>query len=243
VWPIGAIIGTALGFYGFKGFKRGTQILDNQLDKVGIQIPDWVLRSITYLVFSVLIISNALVLIVGFREKIRTRYNCLHHIRNCQCVCWKFIYKSLVFIVVALSILLSFLGVIVAEALLIALLVGNEACQLGLTAVQEVLDIFGQTDVEVDQSDLTRFCDAVAKAKDGSLSAFVGSGFMLLGQVIILAYWYKYTTLALVSPYIASEVYNGMEIILRQDQDEAEEGHRGIEEQSRSHAEQRRNQK
>ena len=59
-----------------------------------------------------------------------------------------------------------------------------------------ILDLIGG-----DSDSVVETCDLVADGKDAAYNVFVGSLCLVVSQIIIICYWYKYSTLAMVAPF------------------------------------------
>jgi hypothetical protein len=118
------------------------------------------------------------------------------------------IVKAFILLVNLLAFVISIACFAFAVVVYVTLYASNEACQAGEPAVTLILDTITIDDgwqiddaVEFDDGAYQELCRPVGKSLDSAKLAAIGGVALLVGQVAVLAYFFKYSTLSLVSPY------------------------------------------
>lgn len=196
--PLGGGLGLVLSLYAYQfWFIEGLTDFTDALEDLGVKNAS-LLTNVLGKGVILIMLANCFVCLYGFREKCRIRNNIFGHISCCGIPCIiKFFVKTGVqlFVCAALAICLVFMAVL--EAMWVVFLTIDAVCQSdALDAVTDILDLVGG-----DSTDITETCDTVASAKDGTWKTFLGCLILSVSQIIIIAYWYKYSTLAMVAPF------------------------------------------
>lgn len=74
------------------------------------------------------IVANGLVCLYGWREKIRICCNCLSHCVNCPATTSKFLFKSLISLIVLLAIALVLICMVLFEGIFVMFWTVNTVC-------------------------------------------------------------------------------------------------------------------
>ena len=207
VLPIGCIIGWAASIAGWIYFQNGINDVDTNLNKVGISL--YIFRNIVdYFDFmeAFVNLSGGLTAIYGWREKHRTRFNELAHNPYCLVKFVACIIKSIVFLIAVFGCIVGLICFSFALVVYCVLWASNEACKGGDAAASAILDLIVEDDViddsiGFDDDAYQELCRQVKNSVDDAMSATIGGVVLLGGQVIILAYFFKYSTLALAHAY------------------------------------------
>lgn len=176
---------------------------------------------------------GCLIILYGFREKHRTRFNECLHLRSCPAALVHLIVKLAIQFLAVFATLISLAIFIFAEALWLLLFVSKELCDQGSQSVEYVFDILTDNDIVDDSLDddvalqerIDEICDGIDKSRNSGLDALIGALVLLFGCTICLCYWYKYSTLTLATPFIEDQWLAEKRIKTRL---------RGLEERSRS---------
>jgi len=200
IWPIGGIVGFVIGCYGAFTIFTGIDRLDSEFASIGMDIG--VLSTFVQYLGTAVFLTDSVVLLYGLREKTRTRFNCFRHVDNCIACFFKFFFKGLVHMLVTTSCVLALLIVVFTEFIWVVLLTTDAACGAGEDAVGSILDILGGAG----DNPLAEICDTVEGAKAGAQNLFIGSVILIVGQGVVLAYWMKYSTLAMAAPFFVDMV-------------------------------------
>jgi hypothetical protein len=150
----------------------------------------------------VIVLANAIVVVYGFREKCRIRNDILGHISFC-CLpgLIKFLVKTVIHLVVCAALLICLILAFVMEGVYVLFLAIDGACGTGGDAVQSIVDLMpGESENPIDE-----MCDAAKNGLDATREVFIGCLILAAAEIIIIAYWYKYSTLAMVTPFYGSE--------------------------------------
>ena len=114
------------------------------------------------------ITTASLVVLYGFREKFRTRFDQCNHIPSCSAALIKFLVKAIIHFLVVLMTCASVAVLAFSEAVLLILLAAHEACSAGQDAVASVLELMTDNDLldddnpEQQTETLNEICDAVS---------------------------------------------------------------------------------
>jgi hypothetical protein len=208
IWtiPLGSIVALVGSLYGyFRWIAQGFPDVEDSMDKMGVDFSAIV--GIVNSGVAIFLIANILVVLYGFREKCRTRLNILGHRTEGAAVLIKFIYKTVLHLIVIGSIAIVIAVFLYMEALYIMLLTMNAICSSSsssdiLEAVVDILDIFGGG-----SDNATKICDSTKEGRDGALKCFIGALVLIASQTMMFAYWMKYSTLANVPAYWTTGKY------------------------------------
>jgi len=197
IWPVGGALGFAISTYALVRIVAGVKELDTQLSKIDIDlgavvtITDFLVLAVTW--------TNALVVVNGFREKIRTRFNILGHLQSCIFCFVKFLGKGVVNGSCAVSVVLGCVMVVLMEGVYIILVCTDNLCrgtQEGVTTVLEVIPGYkGSTDP------LDEICETIEDTRTGAFNVWFGCMSLVVGQFLVSLYWMKYSTLAMAAPF------------------------------------------
>jgi len=202
--PVGGLTALVLAIGGVTYLFAGLEGVLDALDAMGANFDDLDLETYYGYVGYGVIIADALVVAYGLREKIRTRMNMLGHLPTLGLGCLiKFAIKSLIHISVCGAFVFSSILMLIMEALYVLFLAIDASCDAGGDSVQKIVNVFSKKNGTIDD-----ICDAMSKGKDGSLDALIGSMIITVAQVIAIAYWYKYSTLAMVPAFFTTGVYS-----------------------------------
>lgn len=196
--PLGGIIGLVASLAGYMFFfEKGLSDFESVVEDLGVKNADNITLVATNGVY-IIIIANLFVCLYGFREKCRTRNDMCKHVTMCGFpVVIKFLIKSVVHLVVCGSVAIALILMLITEGLWIAFATIDTVCGTDtMDSISEILDLLGETD-----NSLTDTCNSVSNGMDGTFKVMIGSMILIVSQVIILCYWYKYSTLAMVSPF------------------------------------------
>lgn len=158
---------------------------------------------------AVIYLAGVLTIIYGYREKHRTRFNECRQFRFCPLKLVMLLVKTFIFLVDLLAFVISIACFGFALTVYVALYASNEACQAGSTAATIILETITNDDAwnqlddgfVFDDDAYQELCQQVQKSVNSAEDATIGGVVLLGGQVAVLAYYFKYSTLSLVSPY------------------------------------------
>jgi len=196
--PVGGGLGLILSAYAYQfWFIDGLEEFTDALEDLGVNNAS-LLTNVLGKGVILIMLANCFVALYGFREKCRIRNNVLGHINFCGIPCLiKFFVKAGVHAFVCASLALVLVFTVVLEGMYVVFLTIDTVCGMDdLDSIVTILDLVGG-----DSSSLTDTCATVSGAKDGTLNTFIGCLLLAVSQIIVLAYWYKYSTLAMVSPF------------------------------------------
>lgn len=209
ILPVGGVIGLLGSIVGFVYLRNGFDTLAGAFESMGVTIGLAVgstVRDAGYLIVS----ANLVVALYGFREKTRVVMNCLGHLPT-FCVGWlvKFGIKTTIHFFVSATLLLSFILSLLMEAIYVLFLSMDAACDSAQDTVQDTLDLLENVGFSVD-SEYTadKICGFMDEGKKGAMDCFIGVLILTVAQVVVLAYWMKYSTLAMVPAYYTTGVYS-----------------------------------
>lgn len=153
-------------------------------------------------------IAGLLTIIYGYREKHRTRFNECNQFRFCPLRLVMCLVKCVILIIALVAFVISIACFAFALTVYVTLFASNKTCEFGQEATVIILDTLSTQDVwdvddefEIDDDTLDEICNQVNQSLFGGKVAAVGGIVLLGGQVAILCYFFKYSTLSLVAPY------------------------------------------
>lgn len=153
-------------------------------------------------------IAGFLTIIYGYREKHRTRFNECHHFGHCPLILITYLVKSAIFIIAVLAFVISITCFAFALTVYVMLFAADKTCEFGQETAVIILDSISTQDVwevddefEIDDGTLDKICKQVNEALHSGKVATIGGIILLHGQVAVLCYFFKYSTLSLVTPY------------------------------------------
>jgi len=196
--PVGGLLGLAASLAGYWFyFLQGLEAFEDVVNDLGVDHADKITLVLNNGVI-IIILANVFVTGYGLREKCRTRNDCLGHLVVCGFPSLiKFIVKTAVHLVVCGSVAVALLLMLVSEGLWVAFLTIDAVCGSDVVdSVTEVMELIGSS-----PDDITETCDSVAAGLSGTKEVVVGSMILVVSQIVILCYWYKYSTLAMVAPF------------------------------------------
>lgn len=197
-FPLGGIIGLVASLAGYVFyFEKGLSDFESVVEDLGVKDADNITLVATNGVY-LIIIANLFVCLYGLREKCRTRNDMCKHVTMCAFPSViKFLVKTGVHLVVCGSVAIALILMLITEGLWIAFATIDTVCGTdAMDSITEILDLLGDTD-----NSLTDTCNSVSNGMEGTFKVMIGSMILIVSQVIILCYWYKYSTLAMVSPF------------------------------------------
>jgi hypothetical protein len=197
-FPVGGIIGLVVSLVGYQFFfAEGLSDFESVVEDLGVKNADNITLVATNGVY-LIILANLFVCGYGFREKCRTRNDSCHHVTMCGFPSLiKFLVKTAVHLVVCGAVAIALILMLLTEGLYVAFATIDTVCSSdAVDSISEILDLLGETD-----NSLSDTCDSVGNGLSGTFKVLIGSMILLVSQVIILCYWYKYSTLAMVSPF------------------------------------------
>ena len=145
---------------------------------------------------SLVVMTNALVLVYGFREKARRRYNTCHHLRSCPAWCCKLGFICTLQALVTFCTLVSLLLLVLSEAVCMVTIAADATCSTGMGAVDATLGLIGIIGNTTNTVPLEETCETLDELKNGAFEMFLGSVLLVLGQGVIYGYWMKYSALS-----------------------------------------------
>ena len=166
-------------------------ILD-EIVNFGVQVKSKELLTVAMKASSVSFLVGIFVTLFGFREKMRTRFNYPGH---CDLWCLA-AAKALLKAAVTLQVVLNSVAVLVllcaSEGILITSFTFKVACDMSENAFQSILDLLdGHFELDDEKHPFDESCESIGKLFSLSTALFIGSAFAVLGNLIILAYWFK----------------------------------------------------
>lgn len=202
--PLGGVISLFAAIAGFIYLNRGfTQLLGSVKD-MGGNLDEYNIETFFGYIGYAVVVADLFVVLYGLREKMRTRLNMLGHmeVTGCTGCCFKFTLKSLIYLVVVGSLVLSSVLTLLLEGIYVLFLSIDQSCDTGRDSVKDILDVVSSKSGSVDE-----ICDAVDEGQAGAFNAFVGSVIVTAAQVLALSYWMKYSTLAMVPAFYTTGEY------------------------------------
>lgn len=192
--PLGGAFGAICCVVGTIYFASGLDSVDDMLDTAGVDLGNYFDLIQTF--SNLFILPSVLVTLYGFREKFRVKWNRFAHCDNCCCWLIKCaIVKPLFLFIIVLFFILSLISLTLFEALWIAMWAIFEACKASSDAVEDIIDLTGSYAGDDITSRVDDVCDAIKDGKNGGQDVTTGLVIILIGQIIGIAYFMKYTTL------------------------------------------------
>mmetsp|Transcript_46035 Transcript_46035/g.103984 ORF Transcript_46035/g.103984 Transcript_46035/m.103984 type:complete len:245 (-) Transcript_46035:380-1114(-) len=193
--PLGGFVGLAISSYGFDSLGKGLTKLNNGTEEMGVDLES--VQDLVDLVGYAFIIANVLVVLYGLREKIRIWCGLLNHLHSCTPCLVKFVFKGLINLLVTFALVLVLVLAALFEAIYVICWALDSMCTTGVaSAIEEIMDMMGGSTASIDQ-----ICKAADEAKEGALQCTIACFVLVGAQIIIGAYWMKYSTLANVVSY------------------------------------------
>jgi len=214
--PLGGLLSFACAIIGFEYFIYFLSVVEKDLNDVGIMlkvggvyVSQYVDQGWTGAIF---IIAGCLVVIWGFREKARTRCpgHCSHVWTDSLASMWAlFFLKAAITLFELAAMVYGIVLMMMAEAILVTMNAGLKACDVANEAGAVAMEVIGKNKMlslfigdDFEQADrLEELCDQVKESEDDAWTCFVGGIVLAAGEIGLVVYWWKYSTLALVKPY------------------------------------------
>mmetsp|Transcript_54125 Transcript_54125/g.123325 ORF Transcript_54125/g.123325 Transcript_54125/m.123325 type:complete len:246 (-) Transcript_54125:77-814(-) len=192
--PAGSLAGLVAAAYGFFTLQDPLSKLSDALNDMGLDVEEY-LDYFNYVAYAFLL-ADILVSLYGLREKFRIRTNTCGHVGSCIPCCIKFIFKGFVNLIVVAALALTLVCMVLGEGLYVMCWTIDSVCNTGqMESIEEIMDLLGGSD-----NGLEQICSAADNAKQGGYGVMISSMILTVAQIIVLAYWMKYSTLAMV-PY------------------------------------------
>lgn len=205
--PLGGVVGLFAAIFGFVWLNMGFSNLLDALNKMGANLDEIGLDVYFNMVGPVVIIADLFIVLYGFREKVRTRCNILghHDVAGLGCLI-KFFIKMAVHITVVGALFVAMILMILVEFIWVIFLAVDASCDTGGSSAQDIIEIFSS-----DSGSVTEICDAVSDGTTGAYQSFIGALIVTVAEIVILAYWMKYSTLAMVPAFYTTGDYTKTE--------------------------------
>lgn len=200
--PVGGGLGLLLSLYAYTfWYVDGLDDFATAAEDLGVKNMDQLTILLDQGVY-LFILANVFVVAYGFREKCRIRNDMCHHISCCGIpCCLKFLVKGVVQLVVCGSVLMVLFLAVILEAMYVIFLTIDQVCKSASSTLESLEPIFELMGSDGGTDALQEKCDIVGAGMDGTYKVLLGSLMLVISQIIVLAYWYKYSTLAMVSPF------------------------------------------
>lgn len=192
--PLGGVIGTIMAEVGISMMARGAHEIADTFTKLDIDV-SFMEAWLTILAIWVTI-GNAVVCMFGCREKLRTRFKNFRHAKGCLAKCTGEIFTFLMTIVCAFGVGLYLFLLIFAEFLLITFYLTDLVCDYGTEASEGVIDAISDVyNSGLDDIVPSEYCEYFSDLRSAGLRMWLGSIIGVCGQIAVMVYWTKYSTL------------------------------------------------
>jgi len=194
--------GFAFSLWGLMGFWNSGWIDLQKCLKDDFKVTINGLDQLSFWMFIVVVVGNSLVCAWGFREKIRICYNCINQINNCPAWTIKLFLKSITTIIIVAAVLAVLALMVLCVGMFTLFWSIETVCKISVASVRDMLQQLGTVDNNITNDAI---CGFATRAKDAALKCTEAQMILVIGQIIVLAYWMKYSTLALADPYFKED--------------------------------------
>lgn len=192
--PLGGVVGTIMAEVGISMMARGASEVADTFSKLDMDLSflsTWLTIGAIWVT-----VCNSVVCMFGCREKLRTRFKNLRHAKGCLANCTGEIFGFLMTIACAVGVALYILLLILAEFMLTTFYLTDLVCDVGTEASEGIIDAINDVyNSGLDDIIPSEYCSDFSDLRKAGLRMWIGSIVGLCGQIAVMVYWTKYSTL------------------------------------------------
>lgn len=143
-------------------------------------------------------IANLILCVYGCREKLRTRMHTAQHAKGCLAKMTGELFNLIMTVAFIACVVFSVILLMMYECLAVTFFVTNLLCDFSTQAAEGAIDAINDiyySGVDVDDINVATWCNDFEDLKSAGLEGLIGSLLFLAGEIMVMVYWTKYSTM------------------------------------------------